>query len=269
MSRLGCIWLANVPTDMLTSSSDHCGNRRNGEGKTALHLVSSQRFVQGISLLLVSGADANAVDRHGKTPLHEACADSAVLSENEHRDDTTRNCVKILVEAGSEVNARDSMGQTPLHIAAQSGCCAAVEALLLRGAFEVGDNMGNRPTHLAAAAGHVDTLEVLTVGPRERAHFTSGGHNTLCTMCTQGDGSDVGTPSYLRHGPHFTECTSAEGYRYYVDNATGLSTWEKPDSGAPSCESESRWSWRSDRIQPTTRSDCSQVRRLQVRTARF
>ena len=60
-----------------------------------------------VASCLEAGADVNAVDDDGATPLHEAARgtrDSVVIA--------------ILVQAGAAIDARDRRGQTPLHRAA-------------------------------------------------------------------------------------------------------------------------------------------------------
>jgi ankyrin repeat protein len=52
---------------------------------------------------LDKGANPNAKQRMGRTPLHEAAAEGAV------------EAAKLLLAAGAEANARENRQQTPLH----------------------------------------------------------------------------------------------------------------------------------------------------------
>jgi ankyrin repeat protein len=59
-----------------------------------------------ITFLVERGADVNAHDNHGTTPLIYACRDGGNLE-----------IIKFLVERGADVNARAEDGYTPLiHI---------------------------------------------------------------------------------------------------------------------------------------------------------
>jgi ankyrin repeat protein len=91
-------------------------------GHTALH--KAVRHTGGMimaELLLDSGADVNAADDAGKTPLHLAV-----------RHDTSS--VELLLDRGADLNATDNTGLTPLHIAGSFGAIQSANALMQRGA---------------------------------------------------------------------------------------------------------------------------------------
>jgi ankyrin repeat protein len=65
-----------------------------------------------------NGADPNASNEGGRTPLH-------VCSER----NTSTSVIKLLIAAGSELNARDSSGGTPLAYPRDNKCDKIVEYL--------------------------------------------------------------------------------------------------------------------------------------------
>ncbi|XP_076435552.1 uncharacterized protein LOC143275371 [Babylonia areolata] len=121
---------------------------------TALHfacLCSSHTASADITcLLLQAGADVNAVDRNGNTPLFYAVS-------NDHTD-----AADLLIRHGADVKARNERGETPLGIAVKR-CDADTADLLLRHGADVNTQTESGDTLLmfAARRGLSDTAEVL------------------------------------------------------------------------------------------------------------
>ena len=92
-----------------------------------------------VRLLLQAGADPNAPDDDGLSPLHHGAENSNPM------------VVSHLLDAGADLNARDNDGYTALHwAAAQSGNGRVVKALLDRGADPLAEsNDGRTPLHSA------------------------------------------------------------------------------------------------------------------------
>ena len=92
-----------------------------------------------VRLLLQAGADPNAPNDSGLTPLHQGARNNNPM------------VVTHLLDAGADLNARDNDGYTALHwAAAQSGNGRVVKALLDRGADPSAEsNDGRTPLHSA------------------------------------------------------------------------------------------------------------------------
>ena len=105
---------------------------------TALHSAAALGNTKLIELLLNAGADLNAVDRSGVTPLIAACAAGQVVS------------AKALIKAGAEVNIKPSLAPTALIVAIQTGNPQLVEALFLASAnVHQSDIFGTSPLQAA------------------------------------------------------------------------------------------------------------------------
>ena len=73
----------------------------------------------GVQRELACGADVNAKNDHGGTPLHYAA----------YRNDNSA-VIEALLEAGADVNAKNDDGNTPLHWAGFNENAVVTEALL-------------------------------------------------------------------------------------------------------------------------------------------
>jgi ankyrin repeat protein len=124
-------------------------NARDAEGDTPLILASFYATPACVELLIEKGADVNAANKAGVTALIRAATDY----------EKTR----LLVAAGANVRVRTSLGNTPLILAARrAGNARTVQLLLERGADATErDDAGVSPVLSGAASGDVETLRLL------------------------------------------------------------------------------------------------------------
>jgi len=106
---------------------------------------------QMVEWLIGKGADINAIDDYGCTPLHDAV--------RAKKSDT----VGILLKYGAEINARDNNGNTPLHTAmSRNANSTIVDVLLNRNAdVNIANNIGQTPIFVAVSRGHIETVKIL------------------------------------------------------------------------------------------------------------
>ena len=125
-------------------------NARDAEGNTPLILASFYASPRCVELLLEKGADPNAANRAGVTALIRAATDY----------EKTR----LLVDAGAKVGVRTAdLGNTPLILAARrAGNSRTVRLLLERGAGATErNNAGISPIMSGAASGDLETVRLL------------------------------------------------------------------------------------------------------------
>jgi hypothetical protein len=138
-------------------------NARDNEGKTPLFwAVYAWNHPEHASLLIAHGADVRPRDHEGQTPLHYAA-----LFGSEAQ-------IGLLLEHGAEIDARTALGRTPLHYAAGLGRHEEV-ALLVRQGADTGirDNEGRTPLDLALKHG------LMGDSPRESLAQLLGGFVVL------------------------------------------------------------------------------------------
>jgi ankyrin repeat protein len=102
--------------------------------------------------LIAEGADVNAADLEGLTPLHAAASRDSV------------EVVRILLDAGAEVDARSNTGDTPLYNAVRNTTPAAVSIMRLlreRGADPtIANEKGATPLRFVSRYGKPEEREV-------------------------------------------------------------------------------------------------------------
>ena len=123
-----------IITELLDAGADP--NAQNKLGKTPLHVSSSRKRSKTLQYFLRRGADVNARDRKGRTPLH-----TVILN--------TRG-IHLLVAAGADINAKMPDGRTPLHFAALRSRLGPFQLLAEAGAdLAVVDAKGATPIDVA------------------------------------------------------------------------------------------------------------------------
>ena len=92
-------------------------------GITALHHTSYARNLELARLLILEGADIDATDKNGQSPLCRASAggDNPAI-------------IKLLVGIGADIDKRDDSGRSALDTAAENGHLEALRYLLRHGA---------------------------------------------------------------------------------------------------------------------------------------
>jgi hypothetical protein len=118
---------------------------------SSLHAAASEGLSEVVQQLLAAGADVEAADSDGITPLYAAAA-------NGHYE-----VAKLLFAAGAAVNAvRPDIGLTPLYAAATAGHTGVVQLLLQKGAEPYPVNRsGGTALSVAAARGLEDVVQLL------------------------------------------------------------------------------------------------------------
>ena len=128
-------------------------NAKDNSGDTPLHIASFERHTEIAELLIAKGADVNAEGRRNDyTPLHTAA------------DMGAKEIAELLIAKGAEVNARSEYQLTPLHEAVSRGYNyeKTVELLIANGAdVNAKEDGGWTPLHYAAEFGRKEVAELL------------------------------------------------------------------------------------------------------------
>ena len=183
LSFAGGAMTAEVAQRLLELGADPNGRCRQ-RNATALHLAVSQRRVDLdlVNVLLTGGADPNAPNGFGETPLHlilvnwgqsvprgpppiapTRCAaggrnddDNTTSMSSSEWSDVFDRIATVLLEGGADAAATDQFGHTALHVAATTHNMPAISLLRERQGFSFAeavcaqDAEGRTPLHLVA-----------------------------------------------------------------------------------------------------------------------
>ncbi|KAL3417967.1 PFS domain-containing protein [Phlyctema vagabunda] len=123
---------------------------RDMNGRTPLSWAVEKGYMAIVKLLLETGAKQEARDMNGRTPLSWAV---------ENRREAI---VELLLEKGAELEARDMANRTPLSWAVEKGYTAIVKLLLETGAkLEARDMNDRTPLSWAMEKGDVAVIKLL------------------------------------------------------------------------------------------------------------
>ena len=130
------------------------------------------------------GADVNAVDGHGRTPLVVTAGDSP----SESAADKARLLAKaeVLLKAGADPDGTDEEGASALHFAAAGGDAALTRALLAAGADpNRKEHDGHAPIHYAVTGDDEILLKMLLEAGAEVNAENADGFTALMYVCLE------------------------------------------------------------------------------------
>jgi len=135
--------------DLVTQGADV--NAAQGDGTTPLHWASYQLDTDLVQRLIAKGAKANTANRYGASPLGEAA--KAANAE----------IAALLIKAGADVDAANGDGETPLMLAAKAGATEVARELIEAGADVNAREAWRDQSALmwAAEGAHVELVELL------------------------------------------------------------------------------------------------------------
>ena len=123
-------------------------NARDKNSWMPLHLASARGYSGIAALLLKFGAEVDAQDEDGMTPLHLASQDRHHFLSSEEDYQNTETAQQLL-EHGASAHVRNKNGQTPLHLASRRDLFSIVALLLKFGAdVDAQDNDAMTPLQL-------------------------------------------------------------------------------------------------------------------------
>lgn len=178
--------------------------------KTSYH----ENLTGALEMLLLKGANPNAVDSQGLTPLHIL---AQPVAGNGWRYSLNETAVRMVLQAKGSPTQPSTRGETPLHWAAQ-GADLRVFLLYLSSATDMGPqqlldsktNYDETILHFAASGGRVEIIEYLiSQGANVNARDSSGWTPLMCALVLAPRGT--GTKKSLSESIESAELLLAQG----------------------------------------------------------
>jgi hypothetical protein len=155
-------------------------NGANANGWTPLHWAAGPGYKAIAELLLKGGADVNARDKNGETPLYVAVYSGPVDVNSEPQRTAQRELVELLLAHQADANAAGSGGWAPLHKAAANANKPIAEILLKASAdVNARGNGGFTPLHIAVQNGKWELAELLLANKADPNARNNAGQTPL------------------------------------------------------------------------------------------
>ena len=163
--------LTGRPRSLLTTMANDGGGGEETLPLTIFDASKSNPQKDFVEQLITMGADVNAVDAGGMTPLHIA----AYYGQEEI-------CTALCAAPGVNLEARNKHGETALHLAAKWPHDKAADALVKGGADPNASNRrGRTPLHTAALFSRRTVLEKLVAAGEAPCEVVRMGDGALMT----------------------------------------------------------------------------------------
>lgn len=154
-------------------NKDDISNFQECLNKAMLSAIKGNNL-KGLKILLSKGANVNAKDEFGRSPLHYTVEyDSSKISE-------------VLISMGSNVNAKNNFGETPLHFAATYNANKVAEILISKEAdVSARDNLNHTPLHCVSETNANEVATLLIIKGVDISAKNNAGRTSLhcAAMC--------------------------------------------------------------------------------------
>lgn len=181
---------------------------------------------KAVIMLIEKGADPNAINDMGASPLHFAAVSGEII------------LIRNLLENGANPNIKDEVGTSPLHLASMLGAKSAVKALLQAGAdINIKDINAVTPIHGAAMKGHASVISLLIENGAHRNVYDNDSFTPLDLAIKYGHSEAQEALSISKENKNKEKKRDDEGYVLCKKcGQRALANWTCPKCGYLFCD---------------------------------
>ncbi|MEM7361765.1 MAG: ankyrin repeat domain-containing protein [Bacteroidota bacterium] len=132
---------------------------------TPLHTAAYYHKIAFIRILTQNGADVNAPDTYGFTPLHRAAKhnDRGGKGKKKRRQERAKEILAIFIEKNVHINAQNIVGETALHITARNKSSIYFARELIKNNIDINiqNKNGHTALHIAALYQNTTMIKLL------------------------------------------------------------------------------------------------------------
>jgi len=159
------------------------------------YAVQTMWALKAVPILLQAGANPNATNQRGQTPLF------SLVNSAKHTPQETDQLIALLLHAGANINAQDRKGATVLHHIAWTCRPLALAQTLIAAGIDINVRTiyGDTPLHLALKSPHVMLAEELIEQGADVDACNRWGQKPLFLVTGLSDGqTDIMQPRLIR-----------------------------------------------------------------------
>ena len=167
------------------------------DGMTGLHVSAQFGYLQMAAVLVGAGADINAIDLLGQTPLFHAVVTNNI------------KLVRFLLDKNANTGISNNIGYSPLHVSAYYNYETSLDLLCKKMVdLDIRTDKGYTALHIASSQGHSELVQKLLASNRVDINSVTQDGSTSLSLASKA-GSLATVTTLIKQGADVNKTNSA------------------------------------------------------------